>query len=64
MAAEAESQSTEEERRCVVMEDSNFGPDEVGGNFCANHIEIGITDVLKGLIALHKMEVDTECTRE
>ena len=62
MAAEAESHSSEKERLRVVMDDSDFGPEEVGENFYTNHIENGTIDAVKGLIDLHKLEVDTECT--
>jgi hypothetical protein len=62
MAAEAESHSSERERLRAVMEDSDFGPEEVGENFYTNHIENGTIDAVKGLIDLHKLEVDTECT--
>lgn len=61
MAAETESHSSEKERLRVVMDDSDFGPEEVGENFYTNHIENGTIDAVKGLIDLHKLEVDTEC---
>lgn len=62
MAAEADSHSSEKERLRVVMGDSEFGPEEVGENFYTNHIENGTIDAVRGLIDLHKAEVDSECT--
>src|SRR5271170_4940319 len=62
MAAEAEPHSSEKERLRVVMDDGDFGPEEVGENFYTNHIENGTIDAVKGLIDLHKLEVDTDCT--
>jgi hypothetical protein len=62
MAAEAESHSSEKERLRVVMGDDEFGPEEVGENFYTNHIENGTLDAVRGLIDLHKLEIDTECT--
>ena len=61
VAAEAESHTSDKERLRVVLE-SDFGPEEVGENFYTDHIENGTIDAVKGLIDLHKAEVDTEST--
>jgi hypothetical protein len=44
------------------MNDSDFGPQEVGENFYTDHLENGTIDAVKGLIDLHKPDMDDECT--
>ena len=53
-AAEAESSTSESERLAVVLNDREFGPEEVGDNFVADNIGDETIVAAKGLIDLHK----------
>ena len=54
MAAEAESVTSETERLQVVINDTDFGPDNVGDNFYAGKIQKEAITAAKGLIDLCK----------
>lgn len=54
MAAEAESATSETERLRVVLDDSDFGPDDVGDNFYTGNIQKETIVAAKGLIGLCK----------
>ena len=53
-AAEAESATSETERLRVVMDDTDFGPDNVGDNFYTGKIQKEAIVAAKGLIDLCK----------
>ena len=53
-AAEAQSTTTEAERLDVVMDDSDFGPDNVGDNFYTDTIKKEVIVAAKGLTDLQK----------
>lgn len=53
-AAEAESSTSETERRRVVLDDANFGPESMGDNFCTDVLGSETIIAVKGLIDLQE----------
>jgi hypothetical protein len=56
-AAEAESTTSETERLRVVVDDTDFGPDNVGDNFYPDAIKNEAIVAAKGLIDLQKCNI-------